>query len=55
VWAAVSVLAGLVCLASSTPAAREAARDDAFEASPALVDGDLLLRGHRFLSCISEG
>jgi outer membrane protein assembly factor BamB len=29
--------------------------DDRFEASPALVGGDLLLRGHRFLYCIGEG
>jgi len=29
--------------------------DDAFDASPALVDGELYLRGLRSLYCIAEG
>jgi hypothetical protein len=28
--------------------------DDGFDASPALVDGEIFLRGHKFLYCIGE-
>ena len=29
--------------------------DDDFDASPAVVDGELYLRGYRYLYCIAEG
>ena len=28
--------------------------DDAFDASPALVDGEMFLRGYKYLYCIAE-
>ena len=29
--------------------------DDKFDASPAVVDNDLLLRGHQYLYCVATG